>query len=325
MRFGLAFVLSLLCLDHACAALSTAPSSLLPLDGFRSLRNSTLGFPEPPDSFHVSFEIGGPKLHRTACLLNTVEALKQLALGDFQAKIIDGTEYKLDSYPQVSILVSTFKRRRNIQARFVIWGIVLGVHEIVSRKKFEFAQFEIKWNGDILGWVHIENNPPTPGLAIGGSHVNDTLNVAKRSVMPSNATSTYGTNITDIITTDATVDPGEARLNTVFTPFGNNVGIYDVFFPIMDSLADMAEHSATHQTQGLVAGYDGSKAVICLLATLPLRKSPPFLELQWVIRTISRIPLFMVEGHRFGEIGIKIEVDGAEIASGRLSNMPVCL
>lgn len=118
----------------------------------------------------------------------TVAALKTLALGEWDAKIIDGTEYKLDSYPEVSILVSTPKRKRNIEARFVSWAITVGMYRMIRSKKFELAAFELRWSDVLVGWVHIVNNPITLDLA-GVNPINRNT-VAKRTTPSLGAGST---------------------------------------------------------------------------------------------------------------------------------------
>lgn len=144
-----------------------------------NLTTSSLGLPSPPAEFHISSTINGPKLRITSCLMVTIAALKTLALGDWEAKIIDGTEYTLNGYPEVSILVSTPRRKRNIQARFVNWAITVGVYRMIISKKFELAAFELRWTDELVGWVHVVNNPPRLG-SIGGSQINETPAQAKR-------------------------------------------------------------------------------------------------------------------------------------------------
>ena len=283
---------------------------------------STFGVPVPPFQFHVTFEIGGPSLRQTSCLLNTIDTLKQLALGDWDAKISDGTEYRMADYPDVSILVNTRKRKRNIQARYIIWAIFYGMHEMIGQKKFELAQFEMTWDNNVFGWVHVVNNPSALGTATGGSQANRTLDIAKRSALPrlNNATGLDGVNVTNVVTTDTTDDPADARLNTTFTPTGQKLGVYDIFFPIMNTLTDMARIPNTQISDGIVAGADGYVGVICILPAIPSRADRPAFEYQWLIRTMSRIPIYMVENHRFGELTITVAVDGVDIAFGRVSN-----
>lgn len=93
--------------------------------------NSTLGVPHLPEGFDLTYEIGGPKLRVTPCLMNAVAALKELALGEWERRIIDGTEYRLDTYPEVSIIVTTTRRKRSIQAKFVTWAVCYGTYQMI--------------------------------------------------------------------------------------------------------------------------------------------------------------------------------------------------
>lgn len=146
-----------------------------------NLTSPLLGIPTPPAEFHISTTIAGAKLNVTACLMVSVAALKILALGEWDAKIIDGTEYTLDGYPEISILVSTPKRKRNIQARFVNWAITVGVYRMILARKFELAAFELRWSNDLVGWVHIVNNPPQSGLIAARSQANESVAVTERA------------------------------------------------------------------------------------------------------------------------------------------------
>ena len=286
--------------------------------------SSTLGIPNVPPNFHVDSEIGGPKLNKTSCLMITVEALKQLALLESDAPIADDTEYKLEAYPVVSILVNTRVRQSSIKASYVLWAIALGIHEIISENKFELAQFQISLGKQLVGWVHMVDNAV---LMMGGeSAANQTLDVIKRATLslPQNVSGTSSGNLTNIESVDITNDPSEVRLRTEFTPFGTSLGLYDVFFPIVNALTQMAAIPSTAGCQLLVAGYEGKKGVFCILPAVPVHggaTNPPVLEYQWLIRTMGRVLAYMFKNGRLGELEIKIALDGVEIAVGRLSNV----
>lgn len=289
------------------------------------MNKSILGIPTPPEEFEMAYEIGGPKLRITSCLINTIAALKELALGDWDRKIIDGTEYRLDSYPEVSIIITTPRRKRNIQARFVMWAICYGVINMISKKTFEFAQIEMSWGGQVLGWVQVINHPPGAVLTKEERQANGTLDLGNQSATLSSTNGTTGLesiNITNVVTMNNANDPAEARLNVTFEPYGETLGVYDVFVPVMSGLIDMARFTSTYQPHGLIMGLEGWKGFMCFLPVMPLRTSPPFMEYAWVIRTITRVPMYMLETGRFGEVNITIGVDGVNVGFGRLSVRP---
>ena len=301
-------------------------SALIRVGSATELSNSTLSIPDPPEPFAVAVTISGPPLHKTACLLNTVNALRAIALGGSEARIADDTEYKFSDYPEVSIIVNTPKRKRSIQAEYVLRAIFVGVRDIISYKKFEFSQFEMTWNGQLMGWVHVVNNPTPQGLVADEILSNATGNVENRSLaaLPLNSTHLESANNTNLLTTTIVNDPDEARLTIDLVPNGAKLGIYDIFFPVIQALSEMTFYKATAQAQGLVAGYDGTDGIICILTQLPFRSEPPFLEYRWLIRALARIPAYAVETHWFGELKIKVFVDGIEVGYGRLSNISTC-
>ncbi len=298
MQVLFAYYWVLLCLPISQSLTTTTPrvlenqtfSASSPNPDFLDL---TLGIPEPPQNFDIEYEIGGAKLKVTPCLMNTIAAFKELALGDWLAKIVDGTEYRLDNYPEVGIIVTTPKRKRNVQARFVVWAIALGVYDMIAKKKFEFAQFEMTWDRQVIGWVHVVNHPPPLGLAtIRASESNGTLDLEKRVVRPRASNSTMGVdiiNITDVVHTSDLADTKESRLTLSFGDFGNTLNIFDVFIPIMMGLSDLATKPSTYIAPELAVVLAGHRARICIFPMIPERTSPPFLEYQWLIRTLVRI------------------------------------
>ena len=286
------------------------------------LHNSSLNIPQPPEDFDLTFEIGGPKLRITSCLMNAVAALRELALGDWDLKITDGTEFRLDSYPEVSIIITTAKRKRNVQARFVTWAVCLGLFEMIALNRFEFAQIEMSWQRQIIGWVQVVNHPPRTSTILDETLglVNDTLALPNIK----HATGSEPVNITNIVTTDNANDAAEARLSVDFAPYGNFLSIYDVFVPIMSGLTDMAMISSDRESSALMIGVNGFKGFVCVLPALPLRTSPPTLTYGWLIRAISRIPTYMLAEGRFGEVTMKLMVDNVAVGYGRLSTAPNC-
>lgn len=328
IHFVYSFALPTLLISHvltATTALTSASdaSNLIALAAGMNI--STLGIPEPPPAFDLTYDLGGPKLPPTSVLMNTIAALKELALGDWLGKVIDGTEYRLDRYPEVGITVATPKLNGNIQARFIVWAICLGVSNMIKTKKFEVELIELKWGPRLLGWVQIFNHPSGPGLTIKESQANSTLDLRNlsASVMSTNhTTEIMPINITNTVTTDSANDPAEARLNVTFTPYGENLGIYDVFVPIMSGLADMAKARSTDHSPGVFFGLEGYRGFVCILPAVPPRTSPPFLEYGWLIRVLNRIPTYMLDNGRFGEVEIWIEVDQVRVAFGRLCLRP---
>ena len=284
--------------------------------------DSTLGLPHLPEGFDLTYEIGGPKLRVTPCLMNAVAALKELALGEWDRRIIDGTEYRLDGYPEVSIIVTTPKRNRSVQAKFVTWAVCYGMYQMIWEKKFEFAQFEMSWQGQKLGWVQIVNHSPNPGLSEEERQSYATLHLGNNSAASPNTNGL--TNITNVVTPENVNDPADARLNVTFEPYGDTVGIYDVFVSVMRGLSDMGKIPDDSESSGLMISLHGFNIFICFTPVLPLRTRLPTLNYGWLIRTVARIPTYMLGKGRFGEVTINVAVDEVNVGYGRLSTLPTC-
>ncbi len=130
-------------------------------------------------------------------------------------------------------------------------------------------------------------------------------------------------NHTDVTTVILVNDAEDERLVTTFVPDGDKtLGIYDVFVPIMGALCEIAPHPSTYRSDGLIEGLQGYAGAICILPVFPLRMNPPYLEYRWIVRAIARIPAYMLEQRRFGNIKFDMAVDGVPIAFGALDRLP---
>lgn len=140
-----------------------------------------------------------------------------------------------------------------------------------------------------------------------------------------NTTTLESINITNVITIGQEIDPEDARLETNFTPNGDKkLGLFDVFVPIMGAMCELAPLPSTYRSNGLIEGLVGYAAGICILPVPPLRQAPPYLENQWLIRAVSRIPAYMLEQRRFGDIEMNLVVDGIPVGKGAMSHLPSC-
>ena len=326
MQFPFSFILTLSIVFFSRSVSAT----LIPIPGNDNLTsntraltvgsiNSTLGIPVLPDELGLTYEIGGPKLRITSALMNAVATLKTLALEDWDGKVTDGTEYRLNDYPEVSIQVNTPRRKRNIRVGYVLWAICFGMYEMISRKKFELAQFQISWEGQLIGWVHVV---PTRGPRVEEGQNDGTLLLGNRSTTLPSAKPPL--NITDIVTMDNTEDADEARLNVEFEPFGAKLGIYDIFVPVMSGLTDMGRIPNYYESSGLIIGLRGFNGHICFLPSVPMRTRPPTLNYGWLIRTLARVPTYMLGEARFGEVTIRVVVDDVTVGNGRVTTSPIC-
>ena len=70
--------------------------------------------------------LGDIKLRPVPCLLNSVNAALQLALGDFEGFISEKV-FRLDSHPQVEIAVVPDDEGGSIPQKYAVWGLSIGI------------------------------------------------------------------------------------------------------------------------------------------------------------------------------------------------------
>ena len=84
----------------------------------------------------IQIQWDGRKFPLISCLMNTVEFLGILGMGDFLGRI-EQLAWKLEEYPEVGIIVSPSTEGGRIERRFVIWGLSQGVAHMIHSKRFE--------------------------------------------------------------------------------------------------------------------------------------------------------------------------------------------
>ena len=86
--------------------------------------SAALGDIDPAFTFMPSFQ--GPKLRPIPCLLNSVNVALQLALEDFE-EVMFRTVYRLDTHPQVEIVVIPDEDGGSIPRKYAVWGLSIGI------------------------------------------------------------------------------------------------------------------------------------------------------------------------------------------------------
>ena len=99
-----------------------------------NLHNSVTNVTLPGDidpAFGLIPVFGGIKLRAVPCLLSAVNFLLQLGLEDFEG-LIPETAFRLDSHPQVEIVVIPDDESVDIPRKYAIWGLSVGIGTYLS-------------------------------------------------------------------------------------------------------------------------------------------------------------------------------------------------
>lgn len=99
---------------------------------------------------------------------------------------------------------------------------------------------------------------------------------------------------------------------------GSRVPLFDVFLLAIAVLVDAARLESTQRLQTYVSPESGGGVEIMFGQPVPARTSPPFFEVQYLMRAVVLIPNYMIIKGVFKEALVLVEVGGVRVADGFL-------
>ncbi len=270
--------------------------------------------------FGLKAEYGETSLPLTACFMNVVDLLAQYAELDWLSKVRERHGVVLPEYPQVEIAILPAAPRTSVEVRFVIWGIWVGMRDIVTRKSFCVVEFEVFWEEEVVAYIYFTN--PIDRQVTGS---NGTLGPNEAlTLLPSPDETTSG--ILDVLnsTQNASDSLNEGTFNwtPIFFPHARTLTVIEVFLTVMAGLKNAAPHQASDKVPGPYAS-----AAIDVYAHVQFylghkrrtpRPKPPFFQYIHVIKALRLIPGYMLGKGRFAELFFSIEVSGLTVGEGYL-------
>lgn len=273
----------------------------------------TVGTPDRRFKIDVSFH--APKIPLISTLQNTVEFLEILGLKDFSGSM-EGVAWKLNDYPEVGMVISPSTQREYIYLPFVIWGLSQGVAHMIHLNRFQAVTFTLSWAGEEVGTIELVDWPANQDIGR-STHINSTQNLPQRShwstVKSSSGLSIFSNN-TNIKGEDLDNEPLTVRAMLT----GSRVPLFDVFLLAIAVLVDAARLESTQRLQTYVSPESGGGVEIMFGQPVPARTSPPFFEVQYLMRAVVLIPNYMIIKGVFKEALVLVEVGGVRVADGFL-------
>ena len=270
--------------------------------------------------FSYKAEFTENTLPLTPCLMNTVELLAQYAERDWLSKVRTRCGVVLPEYPQVEIAVIPAAPATSVEVRFVIWGIWVGIRDIIQENNYHEAEFEIFWERKLVAYIYFTlplDFPVTSSNATSGTE--ESLNL----LLPSPNTTigdTLDTSSSAQDSSDALYD-GHFSWRPFFAPTSKTLTVLEVFLTVMAGLKNTAPHAASDKVRGRYAsaatGVNANVQLFIHKRRRP-RPTPPFFQYIHVIKALRLIPGYMLEKKRFSELFFTMDVDGLQVGEGYL-------
>ena len=255
-------------------------------------------------------------LPRTPLLMNVVELLAQYAQLGWLSQVKPRHGVVLSEYPQVEIAVLPAAPAKSVEVRLVIWGIWTAIRDIIDKKEFHEAEFEILWEREVVTYIYF--SLPQDGQSNRSFGTDESL-----TLLPG-PNKTVGSILDNSRSSQASPDAladGNFGWRPVFGPTAKTLTVVEVFLTVMAGLKNAAPHAALDKVTGPYASaatdvYANVQFYIHK-RTSP-RIKPPFFQYIHVIKSLRLVPAYMLRMGKFSEMFFGIEVDGIMVGEGYL-------
>lgn len=269
--------------------------------------------------FGLTAIYGETDIPRTACLMNVVELLYQYAKREWLGLVGQRHGIVLPEYPQVEIAVLPAAPATSVQVRLVIWGIWVGIRDIIRRNKFREVEFEVSWDDDVVAYISLTKPME---LQVTGSNRTRGINTSLALLSSPNPAAS------NILGTSHSIEHFSDGLNEdhftwkpSFPARARTLTVVDVFLTVMAGLKSAASHPASDNVPRpySVAALDVSANVqFYLYKRRRPRTQGPSLKYIHNMEALRLIPAYMLERGRFCELFFQMEVSGLTVGEGYL-------
>ena len=329
MRCSHAFVphiyclLACLCTALKTHAISPPPQTLSNRFATTSLLNTTALDVTIDPRFGIRALYAETDLPITACFMNVVELLAQYAELEWLSKVRQRRGVVLPSYPQVEIAVLPAAPETSIEVRTIVWGIWIGIRDMVRKKQFHEAEFELLWEDQVVAYIYFTK---PMDLEVTGSNrtldAESPLTLLHSPNVPTNGMQDISNFIEN---SSSALSAGRFGWHPLFPPEAKTLTVVEVFLTVMAGMKNVAPHPALDKVPGPYASaaldVDANMQFYLHRRRSP-RQKPPFFQYIHIINALRLIPGYMLEKRRFSELFFSIDVSGVPVGEGYLQKGP---
>ncbi|KAL8833662.1 MAG: hypothetical protein Q9170_004148 [Blastenia crenularia] len=287
------------------------------LSASRSL--DVVGFDE--DKFEVVLQSRLPDvpLDEDAVFINTVEAMREIALGNY-AGSMPLWRFTTATYPEVVIVLDT-PLHINIPRTYAIWGLPNAFADMSRSHAFAVSSYNLFYDEEIVGTISFRYRRP-----IVDKHANSTAVVSKRATdVPE-----YLDQTTDDLERrsnapvpaeilQAPNPTNEPRLRVEFTYGAEPMHKEDMMLSIIYSLLLAAPPPSDAEVPTEHPFSTPNFSFHCVFVAWPIhRTAPPFLMWFWLIDAIAEAAGYIVDQNEYRMLEMDILVDSVAVAKAVL-------
>ena len=160
----------ILCLVVLSSAATNTLDNTIGLSSIKPpLKNATaLNVVDP--RFTTSFKAFGPPFDKNQSLMNVVNTMTVLALLDFEQEV-GPSKFISAKWPDVVITTEGETQEDSVEARFLLWGLFLGIQSIILRSSvynhWSTMIITLRWKKEVVGYITLSKAQPGLSLPAG--------------------------------------------------------------------------------------------------------------------------------------------------------------
>ena len=319
MMYTLLFQVILLVLPSSSFALPAQPVSPLgSITTSNNTFNAILGADWDP-RFEVHSVYAEVPIDEDQCLVEAVQILGewvQMAAGDL---VVDAG-YKDARLPKIWISVLGPGSGRPIQVRFLTGGLYLGIQGMIESRSFRKALFVIRWDGQLLGSIHITD----PRIRLSSSGDNSTIDLRQRSspnTLALVASQAFNHSSSNLSVPD-TLSDENLEITLKILSIGQPLPKYDAIMALMTVVFSGSSPTSRERIPHPGLQITAPAPFEARLQVRPERTTSawPYVTLRMVALVTRQIPaVLLLQARRWAEVEFQIEVEGVLVANCWLS------
>lgn len=257
---------------------------------------------------------GSDPLNIITVLMNTVNGLANLAHQPFQKRIPGFHVDILPWYADLDISIQPAGAGRDVEVQVAVTALYFVVYGMIKDKVFHDADFDIVWDGDVVGHIRITKAVGSSRI-VGGGFSKSQIS-SEQPVLLGN----------DTIAADLTASSGllgdGIHLHFHYLPDGARMSFQEVFVTLMAALKSLSHFPSAHVVEPFRTGARGFDARLQFYGDDTPRTEPPFLTYALLIDTVRQIPFYMVDSKKFAELQVVVVVDEELVGQALLERGP---
>ncbi|KAI4111364.1 MAG: hypothetical protein LQ339_000563 [Xanthoria mediterranea] len=263
-----------------------------------------------PQDFKIFPRSGGQHLPREGFFYNTILALKDVALGNYNT-IMPIQRFTSERFPEP--VIQFYGNGAGLPRRYLVWGLLMSIWNIIFTSDFRTLLVTLYYrSAEVGGILFGPQESGTGPLRLPTAKEEEDTTVPP----PSNGTpNDYPFHPAKNIPSNPL--PSN-RVTTEISPFGAAMPARNVYMALISALSEAAVHGATDRLEEtFTSHFDGFPCSLVTRPVMPPRRIPPVYQWGHLIVALPQVMEEFVGRAEFRESSLSIKVDGVTVGLAR--------